>query len=126
MSVVENKSFHKSSGDKLKLYAAVLCVVIGVIGFNLSVFNSVLVQSVFLVVLCALGAFLIFTSTYGRQFNVFFKEAKIELRRVVWPTMTETKQMTFAVMVVIAITIVFLMTVDGVLRYLLQLFISLR
>jgi preprotein translocase subunit SecE len=126
MSLIENKSFHKTGVDKLKLYVAIVSVVIGVVGFNLGLLKNVFAQAAVFSAFSLIGVVSVFSSAYGRQFIVFFKEAKIELRRVVWPTMTETKQMTFAVIVVIALTIIFLMVVDGLLRYLLQLFISLR
>lgn len=125
MSVVESKSFHKSTTDKLKLYASVVALIMGIVAFNWSTIDFIIRLAV-LIALIGLGIFLVFASAYGRQFVVFFKEAKIELRRVVWPTISETKQMTIMVMIVIAIAIVFLMAADGILRYLLQLFISLR
>lgn len=56
-----------------------------------------------------IGWFLVFMllgymTTQGKQVLEFFKEAKIELLKVVWPTRQETVQTTSIVMVMVAVT----------------------
>jgi preprotein translocase subunit SecE len=45
----------------------------------------------------AAGAGLAWLSSYGREFIVFAKAARVELRKVVWPGRTETIQTTYIV-----------------------------
>jgi preprotein translocase subunit SecE len=45
-----------------------------------------------------------YTSTQGKQIFEFFKEAQIELLKVVWPTRQETVQTTSIVMVMVTVT----------------------
>ncbi len=70
------------------------------------------------------GVALFFTTAKGKQLIVFFKEARIELRRVVWPTMDETRKMTLLVVIVMAITLLFLMLVDFIIKNIISLILS--
>ena len=45
----------------------------------------------------AAGAGLLWLSTYGREFVQFAQAARVELRKVVWPSRTETFQTTYVV-----------------------------
>lgn len=64
-------------------------------------------------VLAALGV--AFTTVKGREFNVFRREAMIELRKVVWPTRQETGQTTLLVFVVVVIMALILWALDALL-----------
>lgn len=63
-----------------------------------------------------LAAFAVaFTTIKGREFNIFRREAVIELRKVVWPTRQETGQTTLLVFVVVVIMALILWALDALL-----------
>lgn len=55
------------------------------------------------------------TTSKGREFNAFRREAVIELRKVVWPTRQETGQTTLLVFVVVVIMALILWALDALL-----------
>ncbi len=113
--------------DKLKVIASVALLVGGVGGYywSLSVLNVYVALAIFLIfVAAAIG--LLVTSVPGKQFFLFFKEARSELRRVVWPTKSETWSMTYIVLIVILIFMLGLAAIDFVLNMLIQWFLSVR
>lgn len=55
------------------------------------------------------------TTSKGREFNAFRREAAIELRKVVWPTRQETTQTTLLVFVVVVIMALILWALDALL-----------
>ncbi len=57
-------------------------------------------------------------TSQGRAFFGFMREARIELRKVVWPTRQETLQITLSVAVVVLVLAVFLWGLDSVLLWL--------
>jgi preprotein translocase subunit SecE len=58
----------------------------------------------------------------GQEIKAFSKEARIELRKVVWPTRQETVQSTMVVAVMVIITALLLWGIDSVLMYLIATF----
>ena len=62
-------------------------------------------------------AILAFT-TQGKQAVVFFRESRMELRKVVWPTRQETMQTTLVVAVMVIVLAFLLWGVDGALVWL--------
>ena len=72
----------------------------------------------------AVGAGLFFVSPSGKSLIVFFKEARMELRRVVWPTMDETRKMTILVLIVMVVTLLFLMFVDFIIKNIISFILS--
>ncbi|MDG9729322.1 preprotein translocase subunit SecE [Ignatzschineria sp. RMDPL8A] len=86
--------------------------------------SSTILGSAVLIVCMAAAAGMVFLSQTGRNFVTFVKEARIELRRVFWPSMDETKKTTLIVLIVMAVVLMFLMIVDWLLRVLISLFLS--
>ncbi len=72
----------------------------------------------------AVGAGVFFVSPSGKNLIVFFKEARMELRRVVWPTMDETRKMTILVLIVMVVTLLFLMFVDFIIKNIISFILS--
>lgn len=77
-----------------------------------------------LIVGLAVGVGIFAISPTGKNLIVFFKEARVELRRVVWPTMDETRKMTLLVIIVMAITMLFLMLVDFIIKNIISFVLS--
>jgi preprotein translocase subunit SecE len=98
--------------DKLKLLVAVLCVAGGIVAFHYLGEKPVIVQ--LLALLCGLVAAVVVaaTSAPGQRAWVFMKDARQELRKVVWPNNRETAQVTLVVVVLVVVAALFLMTVD--------------
>ncbi len=68
-----------------------------------------------------LAIFVFFKSPQGIRLNAFFKETKIELRKVVWPTKNETVKTTVMIMIAVVIVAIFLWIVDAFLTWAVQL-----
>lgn len=86
--------------------------------------SSVAMGVLFLLLLMGVSVVVFFASQTGREFITYVKESRIELRRVFWPSMDETKKMTLMVLVVMVIILFFLMIVDWILQGLITLFLS--
>lgn len=65
-----------------------------------------------------------FTTSKGREFNVFRREAMIELRKVVWPTRQETWQTTLLVFAVVVVVALILWGLDTLLSFGISKFIG--
>lgn len=69
-----------------------------------------------IVVFCVL-VFIAFQTHQGRRFYQFAKDARMELRKVVWPTRQETVQTTLLVIVMVIITALILWGIDSFLMW---------
>jgi preprotein translocase subunit SecE len=65
----------------------------------------------------AVGAGLAWFSSYGREFLLFGQAARVELRKVVWPSREDTLQTTLVVIVFAILMGVFFWVLDWVLTY---------
>lgn len=95
------------SFDKVKWVLAVVSLTAAVYANHYLVDDSVLVRAGVILVLIAVGLAVGFSTIKGKEGLAFAKEAKIEARKVVWPTKNETVQTT--VIIVIAVSLVSLM-----------------
>ena len=83
--------------------------------------NTTLYKVLALLAGVVLAAFVFFKSPQGARLNTFFKETKIELRKVVWPTKDETIKTTGMIMIAVVIVAIFLWIVDAILTWAVQL-----
>lgn len=83
--------------DALKWLVVVLLVVIGVGGNMYFAGQSLLYRFAALLVLAALAIFVALQTAKGLEFWRLAKEARTEIRKVVWPTRQETMQTTLIV-----------------------------
>jgi preprotein translocase subunit SecE len=83
--------------DILKWLVVVLLVVVGVGGNMYFAGQSLLYRFAALLVLAALAVFVALQTTKGLEFWRLVKEARTEIRKVVWPTRQETTQTTLIV-----------------------------
>lgn len=56
-------------------------------------------------------------TTQGKAFKLYFKEARMELRKVVWLTRQETMKTTFIIIVTVLVTAIFMWSVDSFLLW---------
>jgi preprotein translocase subunit SecE len=108
-----------TSNDKLKIALAILAAVAGVVGFYYLSDKPALVRAGALVAGLAIAVLILWTSTSGREFLVFAKEAVRETKKVVWPTRKEATQITAIVFAFVFVMALFLWGTDKVLEFLL-------
>ncbi|MGB2331801.1 MAG: preprotein translocase subunit SecE [Litorivicinaceae bacterium] len=99
--------------DHLKWLVAVAIIVVGVVGNSYYAGESVLYRVLALVFLAAVAAGIALTTQKGAAFREMLKEARVELRKVVWPTRVETGQTTAIVVVVVLIVALILWALDS-------------
>jgi preprotein translocase subunit SecE len=103
------------SGLDLVKWLVVFAILTSLVVAN-SVFEfSTLQLAIGLVVIIPLAGFIAAQTGKGREFLTFAKEAKLEVRKVVWPTRQETNQTTLIVAVVTLIMALILFGLDWVL-----------
>jgi preprotein translocase subunit SecE len=107
--------------DKIKITAAVLCIVLGLWAYYWFA-DTALVLRVLMVLggLVAAG-FVAWTSAPGKEFLVFAQESWQESGRVSWPTRKETVQTTGIVFAFVVVMALFLFAVDSTIAWLLSL-----
>ena len=105
------------TADKTKLVVAGVLVVAGIVGYYVLDAQSAWVRWACVAVGVALGATVFMLSRYGRDARRFFVDARVELRKVVWPTRKETGLTTAVVFGFVIIAGVFFWIVDLVLAW---------
>ena len=108
-----------NSGDKLKIALAVAAAIAGVVAFYFLSDKPAVVRVVALLAGLAVGVACAWTSTTGRDFILFAKEAVRETKKVVWPTRKEAMQITAIVFGFVLIMAIFLWGTDKLLEFLL-------
>lgn len=105
------------------MIVSILIVVGFLVLFYLDPFelNTTLYKVLVLLAGLVLAGFVFFKSPQGVRLNAFFKETKIELRKVVWPTKDETIKTTGMIMVAVVIVAIFLWIVDAFFTWAVQL-----
>jgi len=108
-----------TSSDKIKVVLAVVAAIAGVVGFFYLAGQPSLVRAAALVGGLLISAGIAYTSTSGRDFLNFAKEAVRETKKVVWPTRKEATQITMIVFAFVLVMAVFLWGTDKLLEFLL-------
>jgi len=100
------------TADKAKLTVAILIVIAGVAGYYVLANQATWVRWLPVVGSLVLGGVVVALSRYGAEFRRFLELARIELRKVVWPTRQETLQTTVVVFIFVAVAGVFFWLLD--------------
>ena len=106
-----------SKFDTVKWLVVVLLVAAGVVGNSMYAEQSLLYRVIALLVLASGAGFIALQTAKGRAFFTLFKEAKNEVRKVVWPTRQETLQTTAMVVVVVLVIGLMLWGLDSLLGW---------
>ncbi|MBT00649.1 MAG: preprotein translocase subunit SecE [Oceanospirillaceae bacterium] len=104
--------------DALKWLVVIAIVAAGVVGNSVFSGESLLYRVLALLALALVAGFVAFQTAKGRAFFQLFKEAKNEIRKVVWPTRQETLQTTAMVVVAVLLVGLFLWGLDTLLGWL--------
>ncbi|MBJ7552466.1 preprotein translocase subunit SecE [Marinomonas ostreistagni] len=107
----------ESRGDVLKWAVVILLVAVAVIGNNYFSAESLLYRLIAVLVLAGVAGFVALNTAKGRSFAKLAREAKTEIRRVVWPTRQETVQTTLIVLAVVIFMSLVLWGVDSLLGW---------
>lgn len=104
--------------DLLKWLLVVILVVVGVVGNQYYSAEPMLYRVLALLVIAAAAAFVALQTGKGKAFFVLAKEARAEIRKVVWPTRQETTQTTLIVVAVVLVMALLLWGLDSLLGWL--------
>lgn len=114
----------KAEKGKAQVWLSVILLLAGLFGYYYLMGTKLVLAFVSLGVGLVLFLIAFFTSVTGKGLVLFFRESRIELRRVVWPSWDETKKMTLMVLVVMALFLVFLLFSDWVLGWLVSFLLA--
>ena len=103
--------------DTIKWIFVLALVAAGVVGNSIYSDQSLLYRTLTLVALAAVALFVALQTAKGRGYAVSFKEARKEIRKVVWPNRQETTQTTLIVVVVVLIMALVLWGLDSLLSW---------
>ena len=107
------KTEQTASGlDTVKLMCALLALVAGIVGFYYFEDESQLLRVIGLLAVAATAFFIVSTTDIGRRGLGFARDARVEVRKVVWPTRTETTQTTIAVLIMVVLVAIMLWLID--------------
>ena len=112
-----------TTNDKIKVVTAAIAVLAGIVGFYFLADQPILTRAGALVAGLLLALGMMWTSTPGRDFVGFAKEAVRETKKVVWPTRKEATQITLIVFGFVFVMALFLWGTDKLLETLLYTFI---
>ena len=115
---------HDSRFDVIKWVVVALIVSVGVFGDSYFSAEPVLYRAIALVVLALVAGFVALQTSKGKAFWSLLKEARIEIRKVVWPTRQETTQTTMIVVAVVLVMALILWGLDSLLGWIVSQFIG--
>ena len=101
-----------SAIDTFKLMTAVLVLLAGVGAFYYFEDESQLLRVLGMLAVAVIAFLIAATSDVGRRSIGFFKDARVEVRKVVWPTRQETVQTTIAVLFMVVLVAIMLWLFD--------------
>jgi len=107
--------------DSFKLLLAIAVLILGIAGFYYYEAESQLYRVLGVVFATGVAIAISSTTRLGQNLIGFGHEARMEVRKVVWPTRQETVQTTFMVIVAVIIIGIFLWLIDMLLAQAIQL-----
>ena len=110
--VSKTEQSSSSAIDTFKLMTAVLVLIAGVVGFYYFEEESQLLRVLGMLAVAVIAFFIVASSDQGRRGLSFVKEARVEVRKVVWPTRQETLQTTIAVLFMVILVAIMLWLFD--------------
>jgi preprotein translocase subunit SecE len=110
--------------DILKWLVVFVLIAIGVVGNQYFGAESLLYRILALVGLAIVAAYVALQTVRGRRFAMLLKEARVEIRKVVWPTRPELVQTTLIVVVFVLVVALLLWGMDSLVSLLVAGFIG--
>ena len=110
-----------SSGlDTFKIFLAIGVLIAGIVGFYYFEDESQLLRVLGMLAVAAVAVGIAYTTTPGKNGWSFVKEARVEVRKVVWPTRQETLQTTAIVLFMVILVAIMLWLFDSLLGWALR------
>ena len=103
--------------DTFKLGLALLIIVAGLVCFYLFDDYSLLFRVIGLLVGVGISVAIALQTAKGKEIWGYFRDAQIEVRKVVWPTRQETIQTTLIVIVMVILVAIILWVLDMLLGW---------
>jgi preprotein translocase subunit SecE len=119
--MVAKTGIETNNGDNLKLIGAAILGLVGLVAFYYFEGQSLLMRVIGLLIIAGLCAFIVYQTNLGKRIVGFFKDARTEVRKVVWPTRAETVQTTLTVFIIVVLVGIFLWLFDMLLAWLFKL-----
>ncbi|HEY7887069.1 MAG TPA: preprotein translocase subunit SecE [Steroidobacteraceae bacterium] len=113
----EIKLQEAGTADKVKLGAAIVAVSAGIAAYYVLGSDATWQRWIGVVAGLVVAALLVALSRYGHDFREFVVSARVELRKIVWPTRQETGMTTLIVFVFVAIAGFFFWGLDLLLSW---------
>ncbi|MDF3936021.1 preprotein translocase subunit SecE [Pseudomonas citronellolis] len=114
----------ESRFDILKWLLVAVVVVVGVVANQYYSAQPLLYRVLGILVLAAAAGFVALQTVKGRAFFTLAKEARAEIRKVVWPTRQETTQTTMIVVAVVLVMALVLWGLDSLLGWLVSMIVG--
>jgi preprotein translocase subunit SecE len=108
-----------TSADKAKLAGAVVLLAAGLVAYYALAKQGPIAQWAALLVLLAAAVGAFFTSEAGKSLIAYGRDSVREVRKVVWPTHKEARQMTGYVFAFVVVMALFLWLTDKTLEWVL-------
>lgn len=113
--VLKPESQETSRLDWFKWLVAFVLLLAGLIGNHYYSDTSMPLRTLGWLAILALAAFVASRTQKGKWVTEFFRDSRVELRKVVWPTREETMQTTLVVAIMVVILALVLWGMDGIL-----------
>ncbi|MDP3846705.1 MAG: preprotein translocase subunit SecE [Pseudomonas sp.] len=110
--------------DLVKWLVVAALIVVGVSGNQFYSAEPILYRVLALLVVAVAAGFVALQTAKGRAFFELVKEARIEIRKVVWPTRQETTQTTLMVVAVVLVMALLLWGLDSLLGWIVSLIVG--
>ena len=110
--------------DLLKWLVVAALVIVGVVGNQYFSAEPILYRVLVLIVIAAVAGVIALQTSKGKAFWLLAKEARLEIRKVVWPTRQETTQTTLIVVAVVLVMALLLWGLDSLLGWLVSLIVG--
>ncbi|MFI8483384.1 preprotein translocase subunit SecE [Pseudomonas sp. NPDC078700] len=110
--------------DLLKWLVVAALVVAGVVGNQYFAAEPILYRVLALLVVAVVAGVVALQTTKGQAFFALLKEARVEIRKVVWPTRQETTQTTLIVVAVVLVMALLLWGLDSLLGWTVSLIVG--
>ena len=110
--------------DLVKWLVVAALVVIAVVANQYYSAEPILYRVIALLIAAAVAAFVALQTSKGRSFFTLLKEARVEIRKVVWPTRQETTQTTLIVVAVVLVMALLLWGLDSLLGWLVSMIVG--
>ena len=113
-----------SRSDMPKWLLVAALVLVGVVGNQFYSAVPVFYRVLVLLLIAAAAGFLALQTLRGQAFFALLKEARVEIRKVVWPSRQETTQTTLIVVAVVLVVGLLLWGLDSFLGWLVSLIVG--